>query len=104
MKSARKAIHKNNSKTINRHYSRNSQRTFENQHHNLLYWTYTSPDEYEAVSVSDSIQLLGIVSLIFFCGNGAQPLVTTSTSFNTQSPTQANLLVRFEQGAEVSPN
>ncbi|WP_212530573.1 hypothetical protein, partial [Escherichia coli] len=50
VKSVRKAIHKNNSKTINRHYSRNSQRTFENQHHNLLYWTYTSPDEYEAVS------------------------------------------------------
>ena len=39
MKSVRKAIHKNNSKTINRHYSRNSQRTFENHHHNLLYWT-----------------------------------------------------------------
>ncbi|BDI36418.1 hypothetical protein EsCd1HHP049_01966 [Escherichia sp. HH154_1D] len=32
------------------HYSRNSERTFENQHDNLLYWTYTSPDKYEAVS------------------------------------------------------
>ncbi|EPT5182270.1 hypothetical protein ACVRCL_005360, partial [Escherichia coli] len=50
MKSVRKAIHKNNSKAINCHYSSNSQRTFENQHHNLLYWTYTSPDKYEAVS------------------------------------------------------
>ncbi|WP_213082223.1 hypothetical protein, partial [Escherichia coli] len=50
MKSIRKVIHKNNSKTINCHYSSNSQRTFENQHHNLLYWTYTSPDKYEAVS------------------------------------------------------
>ncbi|MFK8382157.1 hypothetical protein ACI74I_23075, partial [Escherichia coli] len=50
MKSIRKAIHKNNSKAINCHYSSNSQRTFENQHHNLLYWTYTSPDKYEAVS------------------------------------------------------
>ncbi|ENW9121025.1 hypothetical protein ACFMGO_004558, partial [Escherichia coli] len=50
MQSVRKAIHKNNGKKINRHYSRNSQRTFENQHHNLLYWTYTSPDKYEAVS------------------------------------------------------
>ncbi|MCV3256796.1 hypothetical protein, partial [Escherichia albertii] len=35
MKSVRKAIHKNNSKAINCHYSSNSQRTFENQHHNL---------------------------------------------------------------------
>nr|DAP13147.1 MAG TPA: hypothetical protein [Caudoviricetes sp.] len=50
MKSVRKAIHKNNGKTINRHYSHNSQRTFENQHGNLLYRTYTCPDKYEAVS------------------------------------------------------
>ena len=50
IKSIRKAIHKNNSKTINCHYSCNSQRTFENQHDNLLYWTYTSPDKYEALS------------------------------------------------------
>ncbi|EPE2486412.1 hypothetical protein ACSHE4_004951, partial [Escherichia coli] len=45
--------------------------------------------------VSDSMQLLDIVSLILFCGNEKQQPVTTSTSLNMQSPMQANLLVRF---------
>ncbi|CAR07216.1 hypothetical protein ECED1_1014 [Escherichia coli ED1a] len=44
---------------------------------------------------------MGIVSVILFCRNGTQQPVTTSTSLNTPSPTQANLLVRFERKADV---
>ncbi|WP_213046371.1 hypothetical protein, partial [Escherichia coli] len=50
--------------------------------------------------IIDEIQLLGIVSVILFCRNGTQQPVTTSTSLNTPSPTQANLLVRFERKAD----
>jgi len=39
--------------------------------------------------------------VILFCRNGTQQPVTTSTSLNTPSPTQANLLVRFERETEV---
>ncbi|QEG86727.1 hypothetical protein FRV13_10695 [Escherichia coli] len=38
----------------------------------------------------------------FFWGNGTQEPVTTSTSFNTQSPTQANLPVRFVRRTDLS--
>ncbi|HHL6626620.1 TPA: hypothetical protein ACQ8LU_001475, partial [Escherichia coli] len=52
----------------------------------------------------DSIQLLGIVSMILFCGNGKQQPVTTSTSLNMPSHTQANILVPFERADEASKN
>ncbi|MFS4246265.1 hypothetical protein ACIL8S_12160 [Escherichia coli] len=39
--------------------------------------------------------------MILFCRNGTQQPVTTSTSLNTPSPTQANLLGRFERRAEI---
>ncbi|MCD6831179.1 hypothetical protein LTT75_22865, partial [Escherichia coli] len=51
MKSIRKVIHKSNSKTIDCHYSRYSQRTFRNQHVNLLHLTLACADKYVDVSL-----------------------------------------------------
>ncbi|CAU97230.1 hypothetical protein EC55989_1372 [Escherichia coli 55989] len=42
--------------------------------------------------------------MILFCGNGKQQPVTTSTSLNMPSHTQANIIVPFERADEASKN